>query len=379
MGMTLSASALTLPWKGNETMKSRAIVLLIFVGMTAGYVGAQTVIGSQLQAVSSGGSSGVAGEIDSINTSKTTSGTAYRWSIYNMTGSYGNSLQFWDYDSISCSPGGMCSPRLTLMDSGNVGIGTTSPQVNLDVETETSAYGANIANFGVTDSKSVLHIVAIGANQSRSAIGTTSNDDFALFTNNGTDNLHIQASTGNVGIGTTAPGAKLEVNGNVKLTSGSGASITFADSTVQSTAFTGVLCGGDYAESVDIDGDRADVEPGDVLVLDKDNQDKVLKSAEPYSTMVAGIFSTRPGVVGRRQKTPKSSKEIPMAMVGIVPTKVSAENGPIKVGDLLVSSSRPGYAMRGTDRSRMLGAVIGKSMGTLKSGTGTIEVLVALQ
>jgi hypothetical protein len=68
-----------------------------------------------------------------------------------------------------------------------------------------------------------------------------------------------------------------------------------------------------------------------------------------------------------------------MAMVGRVPTKVSAENGPIKVGDLLVTSSTPGYAMKGTDRSLLTGAVVGKAMGPLDSGTGTIEVLVTLQ
>jgi hypothetical protein len=58
---------------------------------------------------------------------------------------------------------------------------------------------------------------------------------------------------------------------------------------------------------------------------------------------------------------------------------VSAENGPVKVGDLLVSSSKAGYAMKGTDRDRMLGAVIGKAMGKLDSGTGVLEVLVTLQ
>jgi hypothetical protein len=68
-----------------------------------------------------------------------------------------------------------------------------------------------------------------------------------------------------------------------------------------------------------------------------------------------------------------------MAMMGIVPTKVTAENGPIKTGDLLVASSTPGRAMKGTDRGRMLGAVIGKAMGSLDSGTGVIEVLVTLQ
>ncbi len=72
-------------------------------------------------------------------------------------------------------------------------------------------------------------------------------------------------------------------------------------------------------------------------------------------------------------------EEVPMAMTGIVPTKVSAENGPIKPGDLLVTSSRPGYAMKGTDRTRMIGAVLGKAMGHLDSGVGVIEAAVTLQ
>jgi hypothetical protein len=35
--------------------------------------------------------------------------------------------------------------------------------------------------------------------------------------------------------------------------------------------------------------------------------------------------------------------------------------------------------MKGTDRSRMLGAVIGKALGHMDSGTGVIEVVVTLQ
>ena len=70
---------------------------------------------------------------------------------------------------------------------------------------------------------------------------------------------------------------------------------------------------------------------------------------------------------------------MPLAVVGIVPCKVTAENGAIARGDLLVASSRPGYAMKGTDRSRMLGAVVGKALEPLAEGTGVIEVLVTLQ
>ena len=71
--------------------------------------------------------------------------------------------------------------------------------------------------------------------------------------------------------------------------------------------------------------------------------------------------------------------EVPLAMVGIVPCRVSTENGPIRRGDLLVTSSIPGHAMRATDRSRMTGAVIGKALHNFDNGTGTIEILVSLQ
>ncbi len=188
---------------------------------------------------------------------------------------------------------------------------------------------------------------------------------------------------GNVGVGTVQPGAKLEVNGKIMLTKGSTGGITFADGTTQTTAFTGmapaVVKGGDYAESVDVTGDRTKYEPGDVLVIDPNVPGNFVKSVEAYSTSVSGIYSTKPGTVGRRQLTPMLAEEVPMAMMGIVPTKVTAENGAIHPGDLLVTSSTPGYAMKGTDRNRMLGAVIGKALGSLDSGKGAIEVVVTFQ
>jgi hypothetical protein len=246
--------------------------------------------------------------------------------------------------------------------------------------------GSNNSIFGTEVGGAVLtagsNNILIGTdNSTDTPLSTTSN-----FLNIGNTiyatNMYNATNTGgngSVGIGTPTPGAKLEVDGNVKLTAGSGASVTFADGTQQTTAWTGVLCGGDYAEAVDARGDLKHYAPGDVLVLGSGDDGEVEKSSEPYSTMVTGIFATKPGVIGRRETLSKSAQEIPMAMVGIVPTKVSAENGPIRRGDLLVSSSMPGYAMKGTDRNRMLGALIGKAMGTLDSGTGVIEVVVTLQ
>lgn len=46
---------------------------------------------------------------------------------------------------------------------------------------------------------------------------------------------------------------------------------------------------------------------------------------------------------------------------------------------MLVTSSRPGHAMEGTDRRRMSGAVAGKALEPLSEKSGVIQVLVTLQ
>jgi hypothetical protein len=58
-------------------------------------------------------------------------GGTHTWRIYTAPpgGGWGvpsNSLTFWEYDNVGCSPGGICNPRLVLQaNTGNIGIGTT--------------------------------------------------------------------------------------------------------------------------------------------------------------------------------------------------------------------------------------------------------------
>jgi len=139
--------------------------------------------------------------------------------------------------------------------------------------------------------------------------------------------------------------------------------------------------GADFAESMAVTGDISKYAPGDLLVIDSAASRQVALAQQPYSTLVAGIYSTQPGMLGstRRVEEAAAKDELPLAVVGIVPCKVSAENGPIHVGDLLVTSATPGHAMKGTDRNRMLGAVVGKALEPLEKGTGLILVLVTLQ
>jgi hypothetical protein len=139
--------------------------------------------------------------------------------------------------------------------------------------------------------------------------------------------------------------------------------------------------GADFAESMAVTGDRSKYAAGDLLVIDPTATHHVALARQPYSTLVAGIYSTKPGLLGATRGVDESAPqdEVPLALIGIVPCKVTAENGPIHVGDLLVTSSTPGHAMKGTDRSNMLGAVVGKALEPLLQGTGVIQVLVTLQ
>jgi hypothetical protein len=138
--------------------------------------------------------------------------------------------------------------------------------------------------------------------------------------------------------------------------------------------------GADFAESIAVSGERSKYAAGDLLVIDATTTRHLALAQQPYSTLVAGIYSTKPGMLGtthRMDELPRD--EVPLAVVGIVPCKVTTENGSIRAGDLLVSSSTPGHAMKGTDRSNMLGAVVGKALEPLQQGTGVIQVLVTLQ
>lgn len=296
------------------------------------------------------------------------------------------------------------NPELLVRGDGKVGIATIDPTAPLDVaagwinsssqvlnaltvhpnggsaygENGTSIYLGAMTNHGTAAVAGIWSALGSGGDgginyNGALVLGTVDQGSAAPI-----EHMRI-AAQGNIGIGTKTPQAPLEVNGNIALTSGSGAHIVFPDGSQQSVAWNGTLCGGDYAESVDVSGDRKRYEPGDVLVIDSKAEGRFLKSDEPYSTRVMGIYSTKPGLTGRRQTTAKNPDEVPMAMMGIVPTKVSAENGPIHPGDLLVTSSTIGYAMKGTDRGRMIGALIGKALGSLDSGTGVIEVGVTLQ
>lgn len=122
-------------------LKNLFIILFLFVGKmlfaqntfpTSGNVGIGMVATQKLSVagiILSSVGSNEGGALWLENPSKTASDLAYRWSIYNMTGLYGNSLQFWSYNHDNSIMG----PKFAISDNGNVGIGTTDPKAKLDV------------------------------------------------------------------------------------------------------------------------------------------------------------------------------------------------------------------------------------------------------
>jgi len=122
-----------------------------------------------------------------------------------------------------------------------------------------------------------LALISIYARAQQSTPATTTSEGTAeanpvFTTHTDAENSEITKANSDAGIRATSPGASLEVNGNVKLKSNSGASITFVDGSIHSTACIGPAIGGDYADSADVAGDRRRYEPGDVLVLISDGK-----------------------------------------------------------------------------------------------------------
>lgn len=120
---------------------------------------------------------------------------------------------------------------------------------------------------------------------------------------------------------------------------------------------------------------------GTVVVVARDRANHVIASTKPYDTRVAGVVSDKPGVI---LGVAGDSKAM-VATTGRVRVHVDAAASPIEIGDLLVSSTKPGSAMKsipvdvsGIEMHRP-GTLIGKALEALPSGQGDILVLLSLQ
>jgi len=129
--------------------------------------------------------------------------------------------------SIGATYGSLVGPTSGLIIEGNVGIGTTSPGTALQVQG--TSVQARVYDPAGAD-------VRIFADSNRGLIGTVTNHYLQLFTNN-LERIRI-AADGNVGIGTTGPGANLDIyqsgNANLRVTGSSSSKLLLGASNATS-------------------------------------------------------------------------------------------------------------------------------------------------
>jgi len=154
----------------------------------------------------------------------------------------------------------------------------------------------------------------------------------------------------------------------------------------------------DFAELMRAEESPNALEPGDVLVMLPTG--KLGLSSTPYSTSLVGVYSTKPGVLGDYTSMEMAEDEpdtvtearraaegprVPVALLGIVRVKVCAENGAIRPGDVLTTSSTPGHAMKASPvvvsgmQIYPTGAILGKALEPLEAGTGIVLALITLR
>jgi hypothetical protein len=177
---------------------------------------------------------------------------------------------------------------------------------------------------------------------------------------------------GHVGIGVWSPDSyALDVSGTLHVSGNALFSGTVTGANIQANYQ-------DVAEWVPASGAMT---AGTVVVIDPAARNGVKPSSRSYDTSVAGVVSAQPGVLLGQAGEAKEK----IATTGRVKVRVDASRAAIAAGDLLVTSDKPGVAMRSEPvdvagiKMHRPGTLIGKALEPLKEGTAEILVLLSLQ
>jgi hypothetical protein len=106
---------------------------------------------------------------------------------------------------------------------------------------------------------------------------------------------------------------------------------------------------------------------GDVVSIDVNNNEYVVKSTGQNENLMIGVVSTSPGIT-----LGEGGPGYPIALSGRVPVKVTDEGGAIAAGDYLTSSSTPGYAKKAAPGDK----TIGQAMAPFTGQQGTVVMFV---
>jgi len=293
--------------------------------------------------------------------------------------------------------------RITVGDTGQVGIGTTSPGQLLDVagrtrvRQNTPATGSNTAGIWLYQQTPA---------DDRAFVGMRNDDQVGFYGANGAGWAFVMdVATGNVGMGTTFPSARLHIatasdqvaqfsqfgdqpgvviasfSASYPALSVNGFSNSAPALSVVGTARVDILeiTGADVAEKFPL---SEEVRPGMVVAIDPTNPGKLCLARGAYNRCVAGVISGANDLPAGTilGNLPGHEDSPPVALSGRVWVYCDATEQAIQPGDLLTTSHTPGHAMAVRDHPRAMGAVIGKAMTSLAQGeTGLVLVLVNLQ
>jgi hypothetical protein len=151
----------------------------------------------------------------------------------------------------------------------------------------------------------------------------------------------------------------------------------FVNGTITATGDI-LVQGADCAEHFDC-AELTQIEPGSVVAVGENGS--VRLSAKAYDRCVAGVIAGagtfRPGILLDQRASERT--RVAVSLIGKAFCKVDAAYGAVEVGDLLTTSPTAGHAMKAMDRERAFGAVVGKALQSLPSGSGLIPILLALQ
>jgi hypothetical protein len=250
--------------------------------------------------------------------------------------------------------------RMVISTGGLVGIGTTNPQAGLELRGT-----AQLSQQRITDDTSGNSLVmqaGSGTNMKLTGYHYGSATAVPLYISVDGANTVLNSGGGNVGIGVINPAAKLHVAGTTR------------------TGVLQITGGSDLAENFEIE-DPETVKPGMLVAIDPDNAGKLNIARGAYNRRVVGVLSGANGLAaGMLLPDPNDTEgALPVALSGRAWVYADASKHAIRPGDMLTTSELPGYAMRTANSRRAAGAVIGKAMTELKSGTGLVLVFVTLQ